>query len=890
MTARQPLRALIVEDSADDADLLARELRTAGYDLTYERVDDRAGLEVALASGIWDVVFSDHSMPSFGSQMALRMVRGRDPDVPFIILSGTMGEDIAVEAMRAGANDYLVKGKTRRLGAILERELRQAAGRVARRDLERAFAAMRDVASAVGRLPEPAAVAALGVKHARVLLAADGSFLHLWDAEAGVLRLLAGDGPAEVLRAATLRSGEGASGLAFERRDAVIVDDYGMWKLAIPLNSALVKSALAVPLLVGDRAIGSLVVASLRPRSFNQDQTQLLQLLASEIAPTVEAGRLFNEAERERQEAEALAEASRLIAAGTVARDTLNAILAALRRLASVESAALVVTDPDGFHVVAGVAVPEDAIGSHYPIADGVVSRALVTGEVQLAGGSEPPEAFQARTGLRIGLAVPIERNNAVVGALVVGAPSERHFAAREVRLLQRFADHISTALENDRLMAEARAREVELERLAHFDVATQLPNRTLFRDRLREGIAAAEAKSEPLSVLLIDLDHFKDTNDAFGHEVGDAVLREIGPRLLRGVEGLGDIARVGGDEFALLLGGAGPSEALAMARRVLEVFERPFSAFGQLLLIRASVGAATFPRDGADPDSLIRCSEVALEAAKRRGVGTAAYATADDQYAPSRLALMAQLRQAIDEGQLLLHYQPIVELSSRPRVMEALLRWHHPQRGMVQPNEFIPLAERAGLMKPLTRWVMAAALRQCRLWRDAGHDLAVAVNLSMRTLHDAELPQIVRDLLRSTRCEPAWLDLEITESDVMADPKGAIEILARLRALGVRVAIDDFGTGYSSLAYLNRLDVDEVKIDRSFVGTMTVDASSAAIVQATIQLGHGLGLEVVAEGVEDVATLEALKALHCDRAQGFLFSRALPAIEIEAWMAVAES
>jgi diguanylate cyclase (GGDEF)-like protein len=440
-------------------------------------------------------------------------------------------------------------------------------------------------------------------------------------------------------------------------------------------------------------------------------------------------------------------------------------------------------------------------------------------------------------------------------------------------------------ALENDRLLAEVSARAEQLERLAHFDVSTQLPNRALFRERLRDAIRDAETTGRTLAVLIIDLDHFKDTNDAFGHEVGDAVLREIGPRLKRAVEGIDDLARFGGDEFAILLPGAGPTEALGMGRRVLEVFERPFSAFGQLLLVRASVGAAAFPRDCADADALVRCAEVALEEAKRRGIGVSMYAPEHDLYAPSRLALMAQLRQAIDEGQLILHYQPIVDLDRRPQVMEALVRWLHPERGLVAPSEFIPLAERAGLMKSLTRWVMCEALRQCRVWRDGGHSIGVAVNLSMRTLHDAELPQIVRDLLRTTGCQPSALRLEITESDVMADPKGAIEIVARLRALGVRVSIDDFGTGYSSLAYLHRLDVDEVKIDRSFVGTMTVDGASAAIVRATIELGHGLGLEVVAEGVEDEATREALQNLGCDRAQGHLFGKAMSAAELERWM-----
>jgi diguanylate cyclase (GGDEF)-like protein len=817
------------------------------------------------------------------------MVRSRDPDVPFIIVSGTMGEDIAVEAMHAGASDYFVKGKTRRLPAVLERELRQAAGRAARRQLERAFAALRDVASAVGRLPEPGAVAALAAKHARSLLQADAALLHAWDQEAGVLRVLAGEGPQEALRPSTLRSGEGASGMAFEHRETVLVEDYGSWPLAVRSQAEVVKSALAVPLVVGDRAIGSLVVLSLTPRSFGQDQVELLHLLASEIAPTLEAGRLFDEAERQRHEAEALAEAGKLVAAGTVARDTLHSILGALQRVVATDAAALIVPDEgEGFRIVDGVGFPRDVIGKAFPYSTGVVSRALRTGAVQLAGETETAGSLQVRTGLRIALAVPIDRNDTIVGVLAIGGLPDRHFSVREVRLLQRFADQIAMALENDRLMAEASARAVELERLAHFDVSTQLPNRTLFRDRLREAIAGSAVS--PFSILLIDLEHFKDTNDAFGHEVGDAVLREIGPRIKRALEDFENLARLGGDEFAVLLSGAGPAEALAMARRVLEVFERPFSAFGQLLLVRASVGTSTFPRDGTDPDALLRCAEVALEVAKQRGVGTASYAPEYDLYAPSRLALMTQLRQAIADGQLLLYYQPIVDLDRRPRVMEALVRWRHPERGMVQPSEFIPLAERAGLMKPLTRWVMGEALRQACAWRDAGRPISVAVNLSMRTLHDAELPQIVRDLLRASGCEPSVLDLEITESDVMADPKGAIEILARLRALGVRVSIDDFGTGYSSLAYIHRLDVDEVKIDRSFVGTMTVDGASAAIVRATIELAHGLGLEVVAEGVEDAETYEALRKLGCDRAQGYFFSKPLPAADLEAWMGAADS
>jgi diguanylate cyclase (GGDEF)-like protein len=889
MSARMPLRALLVEDSADDAELLARELRSAGYDLTYERVDDRAGLEVALARGTWDVVFSDHTMPGFGSQIALRMVRTRDPDIPFIIVSGTMGEDVAVDAMHAGANDYFIKGKTRRLAAVLDRELKQAAGRTARRELERAFAALRDVASAVGRLPEPGAVAALATRHARALLRADAAVLMAWDPDAAVLRLLASDALPEVQRTVTVRPGEGAAGMAFDRREPVFIEDYAAWHLALPQQQDTIKSALAVPLLVGDRAIGSLTVAALTPRRFTQDQIELLSLLASEVGPTLEAGRLFNEAERQQKEAQALAEAAAIVAAGSVARDPIQSILAALRRVVATESASLAVPESeDSMRVLDVIGYPNGIKGRVFSNGTGVMTRALKTGSVQIAGPGDVASAMQVRTGVRLSLAVPIERNGKVIAALGIGGTDERHYGVDEVRLLQRFAGLIAMALENDRLTAEASARADELERLAHFDLTTQLPNRLLFRERLHDAIAACEPNGRPFAVMLLDIDHFKDTNDVFGHEVGDAVLREIGPRLRRVVDGTLEIARLGGDEFGLLLAGAGPAEALAMARRILELFEKPFSAFGQLLLVRASLGSAVFPRDGGDPDALLRCAEVALESAKRMGVGTAVYTPEHDVYAPSRLALMTQLRQAMDEGQLVLHFQPIVDLERRPRAMEALVRWHHPERGLVPPGEFIPLAERAGLMKPLTRWVMAAALRQCKAWRDAGHDLAVAVNLSMRTLHDAELPKMVRDLLRMTRCEPSALDLEITESDVMADPKGAIEILARLRALGVHVSIDDFGTGYSSLAYLNRLDVDTVKIDRSFVGTMTVDSSSAAIVRATIELGHGLGLVVVAEGVEDEPTHRALSALGCDLAQGYFFARPAPASAVESFLGAA--
>jgi len=326
---------------------------------------------------------------------------------------------------------------------------------------------------------------------------------------------------------------------------------------------------------------------------------------------------------------------------------------------------------------------------------------------------------------------------------------------------------------------------------------------------------------------------------------------------------------------------------ALALARAAHEAFAQPLRIDDQVFQTRVSVGVVTYPRDGDDADTLMRRAEVAVQIAKR-GDGWAAYAQDHDEYAPERLTLMSELRRAIAGDELLLHYQPIVHLATREmRGVEALIRWQHPKRGMVPPMEFIPLAERAGLTKPLTVWVLREALEQLRRWRDQGLELSVAVNLSMRTLHDPELPQLVRELIERAGIPPALVGFEITETDVMADAEAAMRGLQALRELGVKIAIDDFGTGYSSLAYLHRLAVHAVKIDRSFVSRITTDENSASIVRATADLGHALGLEVVAEGVEDELAWARVRSLSCDFAQGYHIGRPMPGADMPVWVKV---
>lgn len=420
-------------------------------------------------------------------------------------------------------------------------------------------------------------------------------------------------------------------------------------------------------------------------------------------------------------------------------------------------------------------------------------------------------------------------------------------------------------------LRAQAEAAERRMTYEATHDALTGLPNRTLLHDRLQQGIGAARRSDEILAVLIMDLDHFKEINDTLGHCNGDLLLKQIAARLKDALRTPNTVARLGGDEFAFLLPKIHHADSAELAARtLLKALEPPCAVGGLNLEVRASVGIATFPEHGIDADTLLQRAEVAMYAAKHTKSGCARYSAQHDQYSPRRLLLMGELRQAIENGDLLLHYQPKVEMSSGELTeVEALVRWRHPQHGLMPPDEFIPLAERTGLIHPLTHWVLDEALRQCAHWARAGHDIGVCVNLSARVLLDPQIPDAFAGLLAAHRVGASHLVLEITESAIMSDRERALEILTRLHRLGVRLSIDDFGTGYSSLAYLKRLPVEELKVDQSFVTDMLEDENDAVIVRATIDLAHNLGLRVIAEGVRNRPLWERLRSLGCDAAQG---------------------
>jgi diguanylate cyclase (GGDEF)-like protein/PAS domain S-box-containing protein len=434
--------------------------------------------------------------------------------------------------------------------------------------------------------------------------------------------------------------------------------------------------------------------------------------------------------------------------------------------------------------------------------------------------------------------------------------------------------------------ITERRQAQAALEHQALHDALTALPNRLLLHDRLSQAILAARRDGTSLTLLVMDLDRFKEVNDTLGHHYGDLLLREVGNRLRATLREADTAARLGGDEFAVLLLKADAVEAEVAARRLLEALKEPFSISGHPVEVRASIGVALFPDHGSDPGELLRRADVAMYVAKRNQSEFSLYSPEHDLHSPDRLALVGELRTAIDQDQLELFYQPKANMASdRITSVEALVRWRHPVRGLVPPDEFIPLAEETGQVRALSRWVLNAALRQCKDWEQRGRTLGIAVNLSMRDLQDPALPETVAAALVRWGVQPALLTLEITESTLMADPAQAMEIVRRLSAMGVSIAIDDFGTGYSSLAYLKRLAVHELKVDRSFVRHVVDDTHDVAIVRSTISLAHELGLQVVAEGIEDKPTWQLLAKLGCDTAQGYFMSRPLPAADFSRWL-----
>jgi diguanylate cyclase (GGDEF)-like protein len=489
--------------------------------------------------------------------------------------------------------------------------------------------------------------------------------------------------------------------------------------------------------------------------------------------------------------------------------------------------------------------------------------------------------------GLRDAVAVPLRGGGGVVGALMVAdrLGDIRTFEKDDVLLLETVANQASVALRNGELLGRLRHE-------ALHDALTGLPNREHLQRRLAAALDdVATGRTSGATVMILDLDDFKEVNETLGHQHGDELLVEVAVRLSQVVGPAGTVARLGGDEFAVLLHDtADEDRVLRIGRRMLRALEQPMALDGLEIEVNGSLGVALAPAHADEPAALLKRADMAMYDAKTSTRGLRLYEPELETNTPRRLTLVSELRSALQHGGIQVHVQPKARLDSgEVTAVEALVRWNHPELGNVPPVEFIPLAERTGLIGPLTSQVLDASLAACAEWRTAGHDLGIAVNLSTWSLHDADLVEEVARLLRRHGVAPDRLTLEVTEGSVMADPGRSVALLHQLRDLGVRLSVDDFGTGYSSLSYLKRLPVQEVKIDRSFVSGLREQGEDVAIVRAIIDLGRHLGLEVVAEGIEDQETWNLLRSMNCDLVQGWHLARPMPTDELVPWLATRE-
>jgi diguanylate cyclase (GGDEF)-like protein len=532
-----------------------------------------------------------------------------------------------------------------------------------------------------------------------------------------------------------------------------------------------------------------------------------------------------------------------------------------------------------------GGAGPGDGLATPVRVSSEELDR-LRSSPESLAIGGGPAPAWLAgfgQDGSESIVVLPLMFQSDLLGAIVLGAWGAAGASgavgrgAEEILQARRVAGQVALALANARMVDRIRT-------MAFFDSLTELPNRVSFKRRIVEELERSRRENRMFAVCLLDLDHFSRVNDTLGHKIGDRLVQEVAIRLRRCCAGPGpvaEVARLGGDEFTILVPdlGTGPS-VTQLLERILDSFNTPFALDGHEVFVSTSIGVATYPVDGRDVEDLIKNADVAMYQAKRGGRGTfRVFASSMGKFAQQRLSLEGQLRKAIDAGQFALWYQPTIDMATRKIVgAEALIRWQHPERGMVYPGEFIELCEETGLIVPIGEWVLRTACAQNRQWQRQGLPaIPVAINISGQQLRGALVVDLVAKILAEYGIEPSLLDLELTESILMGDTDGAHAALPALAALGVGLAIDDFGTGYSSLSYLKHFPVDTIKIDRSFIREVGTNPADAAITSAVIAMGHALGLRIVGEGVETAEQFELLREQGCDVVQGNWVSRPLP-------------
>jgi diguanylate cyclase (GGDEF)-like protein/PAS domain S-box-containing protein len=799
----QPLRTLIVEDSEDDTLLLVDQLEIdGGRPIDWHRVETEKALTEALQRQ-WDIVLSDYTMPHLSGMRALEVVRQHDLDLPFIFVSGTIGENTAVQAMKSGAQDYVMKGNLSRLAPAVARELEEAQQRREGRQAEQRLRILSLV----------------------VEQAADG---------------------------------------------VLIADPNGLIEYVNPAFERMTGYSR-------DEIIGkkpSLLKSGRHDRFFYQSIWQTVtkgDIFRGTLINRRKDGELFYEEKVITPLKDGQGHVTHLVSTGRNITERVKADEARAQLVAILEATTdlVAILDPDGcLHYLNNAGYRLLGLD---PSVD--LSKFCLT------------ELFPERIKQQLqSEAFPIAyRTGSWSGETALLRMDEIEVPVSQVLLVHRdAADKVEYLSTIARDISERKRFEAELQHQATHDILTGLPNRVLLMDRLSAEMERARHANNSVAVLFLDMDNFKRINDSMGHAVGDALLQQIADRLQAALRPNDTIARHGGDEFAIIAGDLARSEnVLAVLRKIYAVFDRPMSLGAQEAYITFCTGIALYPHDGADVEELLRNAGTAMYRAVLAGHNQYRF-YAPDMNARSHelLTLETELRLAFKRNEFMVYYQPKAELSTGRIVsMEGLIRWQHPQRGLVSPAGFVSMLEESGLIISVGEWILAQA---CAEFKEMGlQDMRISVNVSASQFADPELLRKVSRIMKQENMPPNALELEVTENIVMQDPAAAADTLKKLRTLGVRIAIDDFGTGYSSLSYLKRFPLDALKIDQSFVRDLTLDPNDAAIVEASITLGKKLGLEVVAEGVETKEQFEFLRTHGCDLAQGYYVSRPVRKAEL---------
>jgi diguanylate cyclase (GGDEF)-like protein/PAS domain S-box-containing protein len=844
-----------VEDSEDDARMVVKVLQRAGYKVQkYEIAGTPAATQAAMAREPWDAVISDYSMPDFNGLDALAIVRAKAPDIPFILISGSVGEEIAVDALKAGVGDYVLKKNLQRLPLVLERELREAATRTEHRQIQ------RHLIDSEQRL--------------RTIIASEPECVKVVSREGALLEM----NPAglAMLEADSLAAAQSRSLLDF---------------IAPEHRAAFV--ALHQRVIGGESGILEFEVIGLKGgRRWLETHATPLSGASGEAAMLLGVTRDITEHKA------ALAKIDRLNRVYAMLSGINSAIVRIRERDELLQEACRIAVAEGGFilarvlaldsHGTARIAATTESDSSTYQRlldqynsdpehSQALIALALRSGQPLISNDVAndariPDRAALTKDGNYSLALLPIVVETRVAGALVLRARVAGTFDEDEQHLLGDLVANLSFALDH---IEKAK----RLDYLAYYDSLTGLANRNLFHERLTQYIQAERAGKGKLALILANLERFKTINDSLGRQAGDAVLKQLAERLGRAAEPA-RVARVGGDHFAVVLPGIkGRSEA---GRKLEEIwqdcFAQPFRVGDTELRLAAKAGVSLYPNDGANADTLLGNAEAALKRAKETGEPYVFHALEMTAKTGEKLTLENSLRQALGKDEFVLHYQPKVDLVTRRIVaVEALIRWQSPELGLVPPGHFIPLMEETGMILEVGAWALARAVSDHARWHAMGVPAPrIAVNVSAIQLRRRDFVAGIEKALAGG-ARPPGIDLEITESLIMEDIEGNIGKLKAARALGMSIAIDDFGTGYSSLAYLAKLPIQTLKIDRSFVITMLANPDTMTLVSTIISLAHSLRLNVVAEGVEVEDQAKMLRLLRCDEMQGYLFSRPVP-------------